>query len=131
MAFEFHVAGPDAVVALLVGGWGQIQSQVPPDKLRVVLFGAFMGTGAIATMVISAEFQPGMHVDPRSTLLVASSLFGEPLAAALTTGMALAWPLGIGGTGGLDATSAAPTTSPSLTAALHISYDIGVMTSVS
>ena len=90
-----------AVVTLFVGGWGRIQSQLLglPGELRSVLFGAFTGAGAIATMVMSAEFQPGMHVDLRSTLLVISGFFGGPLAAAVTTSMALAWRVGMGGSG--------------------------------
>ena len=58
-----------------------------------------MGVGAIATMMMSAEVQPGMYVDLRSTLLAVSGLFGGLLAAALTACLALAWRLGMGGVG--------------------------------
>lgn len=90
-----------AVVTLLVGGWGRIRSQLLglPGALRSALFGAFMGAGTIATMMMSAEFQPGMHIDLRSTLLVVSGFFGGPFAAAITTALALAWRLGMGGVG--------------------------------
>ena len=90
-----------AVVTLFVVGWERLLFRLHslPRLARKACFGAVMGAGAIATLMMSAEFQPGMHVDLRSTLLVISGFFGGPLAAVITTGMTLAWRIGMGGTG--------------------------------
>lgn len=95
------LVGNLAVVTLFVVGWAQARSRLHslPGAVRSALFGAAMGVGAIATMLMSVEFQPGVYVDLRSTLLVASGFFGGPLAAAITTCLALAWRVGLGGVG--------------------------------
>ncbi|MEO8684534.1 MAG: diguanylate cyclase [Devosia sp.] len=90
-----------AVVTLFVIEWGRVRPSLRhlPSGVRSACFGAAMGAGAIATMIMSAEFQPGMHVDLRSTLVVVSGLFGGPLAAGIAAIMALVWRIGMGGTG--------------------------------
>jgi diguanylate cyclase (GGDEF)-like protein/PAS domain S-box-containing protein len=90
-----------AVVTLFVIGWGRVRPSLRhlSSGVRSASFGAAMGVGAIATMIMSAEFQPGMHVDLRSTLLVVSGFFGGPLAAGIAVIMALVWRIWMGGTG--------------------------------
>ena len=95
------LVGNVAVVTLFVVGWGRIQSHLArlPAPVRTVLFGLTMGAGCISTMILSVEFLPGMHVDLRWTLLAVSGLFGGQLSAVITAGLALAWRIGMGGTG--------------------------------
>jgi diguanylate cyclase (GGDEF)-like protein/PAS domain S-box-containing protein len=95
------LVGNVAVVTLFVVGWGRIQSHLArlPAPARTVLFGLTMGAGCISTMILSVEFLPGMHVDLRWTLLAVSGLFGGQLSAVITAGLALAWRIGMGGTG--------------------------------
>ena len=90
-----------AVVTLFIFGWAQARPRLHrlPGALRSAVFGVTMGVGAIATMVMSAELQPGIYVDLRSTLLVVSGLFGGLLAGTITACLALAWRLGMGGAG--------------------------------
>lgn len=66
-------------MTLFVVGWEQARTRlrVLPDAIRNAIFGATMGAGAIATMMMSAEFQPGMPVDLRSTLLVLSGFLAD------------------------------------------------------
>jgi diguanylate cyclase (GGDEF)-like protein/PAS domain S-box-containing protein len=66
---------------------------------RSAIFGLTMGLGAISTMLMSAEIEAGMYVDLRACLLALSGFFGGPLAAAITTAMALACRIAMGGVG--------------------------------
>ncbi|WP_332688806.1 diguanylate cyclase [Devosia sp.] len=93
--------GNVAVVMLVVVGWGHARTRLYglPGAVRSALFGATMGVGAVATMVMSAEFAPGMHIDMRATLLAVSAFFGGPLAAGISGILALAWRIGMGGAG--------------------------------
>jgi diguanylate cyclase (GGDEF)-like protein/PAS domain S-box-containing protein len=93
--------GNVAVVMLVVLGWGHARSRLYrlSGALRSALFGVTMGVGAVGTMAMSVEFAPGMHADMRATLLVVASLFGGPLAAAISAGLALAARIAMGGAG--------------------------------
>lgn len=93
--------GNVAVVMLVVFGWGYARSRLfgLSGAMRGALFGATMGVGAIATMAMSVEFEPGMYVDMRATLLVVAGLFGGPLAAVISGLLALGWRIGMGGAG--------------------------------
>jgi diguanylate cyclase (GGDEF)-like protein/PAS domain S-box-containing protein len=93
--------GNVAVVMLVLVGWGQARTRMHglSRAVRRALFGVTMGVGAAATMMMSAEFAPGMHVDMRATLLAVSGFFGGALAASISLILALAWRIGMGGAG--------------------------------
>jgi diguanylate cyclase (GGDEF)-like protein/PAS domain S-box-containing protein len=96
------LVGNLAVVTLFIVGWAQVAQprlRSVPGAIFSTIFGATMGAGAMVTMMMSAEVQPGMHVDLRSALLAVSGLFGGFLAAAVAACLALAWRLGMGGVG--------------------------------
>ncbi|WP_299750273.1 LytS/YhcK type 5TM receptor domain-containing protein [Devosia sp.] len=89
-----------SVVTLFVFAWAQARHSLSRfgGTVRNSIFGVAMGLGAMASMVMSVEFQPGMHVDLRSTLLVLSGFFGGPPAAAIAACTALAWRIAVAGT---------------------------------
>lgn len=58
-----------------------------------------MGVGTIATMLMAAEISPGRFADLRATLLALSAFFGGPVAAAISTAIALAFRAKLGGAG--------------------------------
>lgn len=95
------LAGNLAVVALFVLGWAHARFWLRgvPGASRSALFGLTMGLGAISSMLMGAEVAPGTHLDLRLSLVTISAFFGGPVAAVLTTGMALAWRGYMGGAG--------------------------------
>ena len=95
------LAGNLAMVALFVLGWAHIRYWLSSVQgvARNALFGLTMGGGAIASMVMAAEVSSGIYVDLRVSLVAISALFGGPLAALITTAMAMSWRVEMGGTG--------------------------------
>ncbi|WP_421760337.1 diguanylate cyclase [Devosia sp.] len=90
-----------AVVGLFVSAWLQAQ-----DRLRTVrrrgrrlLFGLFMGCGAIASMLLAIEFQPGVFFDLRSTFIALAGFLGGPLGAGVAAIIAIAYRVTLGGAG--------------------------------
>ncbi len=95
------LVGNFAVVALFVLGWAHLRFWLrsTPRPFRVVLFGVLMGVGTIATMSMAIPFQTGVFFDLRGSMLVVTAFFGGPLAALLTTAIALAYRISLGGAG--------------------------------
>lgn len=90
-----------AVVGLFVSAWLQAQ-----DRLRTVrrrgrrlLFGLFMGCGAIASMLLAIEFQPGIFFDLRSTFIALAGFLGGPLGAGVAAIIAMGYRTTLGGAG--------------------------------
>lgn len=90
-----------AVVGIFIFGWLQSQELLGKVKRRSrrLLFGAVMGLGAIASMLLSAELQPGVFFDLRSTFIAISAFIGGPFAALVTASMTAIYRLGVGGAG--------------------------------
>lgn len=95
------LAGDLAVVSLFVLGWGHARFWLRnvPGIGRSALFGLAMGLGAIASMMMAAEVRPGVYLDLRLALVVVSAFFGGPMAAFVTTALAMAWRVEMGGVG--------------------------------
>ena len=90
-----------AVLALFVAGWthAQFWLEYRSPLGRKVIFGLIMGAGAVATMLMTVEFKPGVFFDMRSSLLASAGLFGGPIAAAISIAIAGAYRLWLGGAG--------------------------------
>jgi diguanylate cyclase (GGDEF)-like protein/PAS domain S-box-containing protein len=95
------LAGNLAVVALFVLGWAHARYwlRATPKHHRLILFGLTMGIGTIATMSMAISFDEGILLDLRSTLLVVTAFFGGLPAALITTLIALAYRIVLGGAG--------------------------------
>lgn len=95
------LAGNLAVVALFVLGWAHARYWLRhlPGRTRAMIFGLVMGCGTVATMMMAAEIGAGRLLDLRATLLVLSAFFGGPLAAILTTTLAIVYRATVGGAG--------------------------------
>ena len=65
------LAGNLAVVALVVLGWGHARFWLRSvhGVARSALFGATMGFGAIASMLMAAQIAPGLYIDLRLSLI--------------------------------------------------------------
>lgn len=95
------LAGNLAMVALFIFGWSHARSRVErlPAQFRPAVFGAVMGLGAVATMAMAIEIQPGMYVDLRTTLLALSGFLGGPIAMGVSAALALGFRTWLGGGG--------------------------------
>lgn len=95
------LAGNLAVVALVVLGWAHARYWIRslPRSVRIVLFALTMGLGAIGSMSMSVEVQPGIYFDLRSSLMAVTGFFGGLPAAIIAACMASLYRLGMGGDG--------------------------------
>jgi diguanylate cyclase (GGDEF)-like protein/PAS domain S-box-containing protein len=95
------LAGNLAMVSLVVLGWAHARYWLRslPRPVRIVMFAATMGLGAVASMSMSVELQPGLYFDLRSSLLAVAGFFGGLPAAALSAAIASVYRLGMGGEG--------------------------------
>lgn len=89
------------MVALFILGWSHARTwvQTRPAGQRPLMFGLVMGLGAVATMTMAVEVQPGVYIDLRATLLVLSGFFGGPVAAGVSAVIAIAFRTWMGGSG--------------------------------
>jgi len=97
------LAGNLAVVALFVLAWAHARFWLRgvPGATRALLFGLFMGLGAVSSMLMAAEVLPGRYLDLRLSLVAVSSFFGGPLAAIVTLALAVPFRIILGGVGAL------------------------------
>jgi hypothetical protein len=58
---------------------GRLPKLVP--RSQSLIYGAFMGAGAIASMLLPQPIAPGMFADMRSGLIAVAGFFEGPLAA--------------------------------------------------
>lgn len=95
------LAGNLAVVALVVVGWAHARYWLRsiPRPVRVLMFALTMGLGAIASMSMAVEIQPGIYFDLRSSLLAVTGFFGGLPAAVIAAFMASLFRLNMGGAG--------------------------------
>lgn len=102
MASSWQVlAGNLAVVALVVLAWGHARFllRAVDGVARSALFGATMGAGAIASMLMAAQIEPGLYIDLRLSLIALAGFFGGPLSAFVATALAMSWRVDMGGQG--------------------------------
>jgi len=95
------LAGNLAVVALFVLGWSRSSYWLKsiPRPYRDFLLSLSMGMGAVASMSMAIEFQPGMLFDLRYSLLAVVAFFGGWPAALISGTVAAAYRFTIGGAG--------------------------------
>ena len=95
------LAGNLAVVALVVLCWGHARFWLRGvhGVARSALFGATMGFGAVASMLMGAEIGTGYLVDLRYSLIAVSAFFGGPVAALISLSLAMGWRMEMGGSG--------------------------------
>ena len=77
----------------LIAGWTRWQ--------RDLVFGAMMGLGAVASMLLSVQVQPGVLFDLRSSMVALASFFGGPIAAIVAGTIAIGYRLSVGGYGAI------------------------------
>ena len=78
-----------AVVALFISAWvhGQFVLAGQPRLLRNIAFGAVLGAGAVASMLLSFQID-GALFDLRQSLVVLSAFFGGPVAGLVAVAIA-------------------------------------------
>jgi diguanylate cyclase (GGDEF)-like protein/PAS domain S-box-containing protein len=88
-----------AVVALVQSGWvhGQFLLRGRSKSARHFAFGVTMGLGAIATMALAVRTETGGLLDLRSTLIALAGFFGGPIAALVSSAIAIAYRLTVAG----------------------------------
>jgi diguanylate cyclase (GGDEF)-like protein/PAS domain S-box-containing protein len=90
-----------AVVGAVVSIWTNTRDWFPESNPRrqSLIFGAVMGAGAVLSMIMNFEVQPGVYFDLRSPTLAIAGFFGGPLSAILAAGFGLAYRFALGGSG--------------------------------
>lgn len=96
-----YLVGNLAVVSLFISAWvhGQFVFAGRPKLLRNAAFGVAMGLGAVASMAMSIQIQPGVLFDMRSSLIAIAAFFGGPVAGLIAVSFALMTRWIIGGAG--------------------------------
>jgi diguanylate cyclase (GGDEF)-like protein/PAS domain S-box-containing protein len=90
-----------AVVIAVVSLWTNIRGHLPASmKHRYSLtFGAVMGIGAILSMLMHFEAEPGLITDMRAPLLAIAGFYGGPLAALTAGVLPFVYRIALGGFG--------------------------------
>ena len=83
-----YLVGNLAVVALFISAWvhGQFVLAGRPKVVRDAAFGLIMGLGAMASMAMSIQIQPGVLFDLRTSVIAIASFFGGPVAGIIAPG---------------------------------------------
>ncbi len=90
-----------AVVALVISLWSNIRLPVfgQKESIRGWAFGILFGLGAISLMLIPFQLGSGFFIDLRMTMIGTSAFIGGPLAGIVTTIIAAAFRVYLGGAG--------------------------------
>lgn len=98
------LTGNLAIVALVISVWAHIYFRFRQlsDLHTKLAFGAVMGAGTMASMMMSVPLSNGVFIDLRYSLVAISALFGGAPSAILTIPMAVAFRLYMGGAGAVD-----------------------------
>jgi diguanylate cyclase (GGDEF)-like protein/PAS domain S-box-containing protein len=93
-----------AVVAVVIMLWTSVRDRLPQlaPRRQALVYGAFMGAAAIASMLLPVPVVPGMFLDMRSAPVAVAGFFEGPLAALVGGGAAILLRAGIGGVGALS-----------------------------
>ena len=96
-----HLSANLAAVALFVSGWNYVQPWLEgrSQRFRLLLFGCIMGWGALASMLLTFEIEPGVLVDLRTSLVATAGLFAGLPGALVAAAFPLGYRLAIGGHG--------------------------------
>jgi diguanylate cyclase (GGDEF)-like protein/PAS domain S-box-containing protein len=90
-----------AVVAVVIVLWTIVRDGLPKlaPRSQSLVYGTFMGAGAIASMLLPQQIAPGMFADMRTGLVAVAGFFEGPLAALAAGAIACLWRAGVGGVG--------------------------------
>ena len=90
-----------ALLAALVSVWTNARDQlrISNPRLLALCFGAFMGAGAVLSMVMGLELRPGLFVDMRAPLIAMAGFFGGPIGALSAAAVSLLYRVSTGGVG--------------------------------
>ncbi|RVD61591.1 diguanylate cyclase [Mesorhizobium sp. M2D.F.Ca.ET.185.01.1.1] len=96
-----HLTANLAAVALFVSGWNYVQPWLEgrSQKFRLLVFGCIMGWGALASMLLTVEVEPGVLLDLRTSLVATAGLFAGMPGALVATAFPLGYRIAIGGHG--------------------------------
>ena len=91
------------IVALFIAIWANVDFTGLgwPTVARRLAFGAFLGVGAIAVILLPFQLKDGIYLDLRLILIAVAGLFGGPAAALVAAVMAGVVRAYIGGAGAL------------------------------
>ncbi len=89
-----------AVASLAIAIWGHLPAPlVERVRVRRITLGLVMGFGAIASMFVPLQIQPGVIMDLRAALIGSAAFVGGPISAVVAAGLALTYRLLLGGAG--------------------------------
>jgi diguanylate cyclase (GGDEF)-like protein/PAS domain S-box-containing protein len=90
-----------AVVGLFGFGWLHLQDLLRRVRrpYRRAILGTVMGVGAIVSMQLSIEIQPGVYFDLRGCFVAMAAFLGGPVAVAITALMTGGFRAALGGVG--------------------------------
>jgi len=102
------LTGNLATIALIVFVWKHIlyRRHWLDQRTFSLSFGLALGVAAIASMMMSVEFQPGIYFDLRLALVISSAAFAGPVPALITSAMAGSFRLWMGGVGSVPGLAA-------------------------
>ncbi|MDY8111071.1 diguanylate cyclase [Fulvimarina sp. 2208YS6-2-32] len=87
------------IFALLTMAYGRILQGIQLGWARDLIFGCLFGAGASLAIANTAEFQPGLFIDPRAVMLILAAPFGGSVAAIVAAAITSAVRLWCGGVG--------------------------------
>lgn len=86
-----HLLASLAMLSVLMLVWEMLSDVIPlaAQRRRATVFGILMAVGAALSMMTAVQVLPGFYADLRTPLVAASGFFGGPVAAAISTMVAL------------------------------------------
>lgn len=95
------LAGNFAAVALIVSIWMHLSYRLYrlSATCQKSCLGLALGSAAVASMLLSVEFESGIYFDLRLALVQAAAVFGGPWTLMITASLAVVFRLVLGGAG--------------------------------
>jgi hypothetical protein len=96
-----NLVGNLAVVILFITVLSPLEERLATlrPRFRRIVLAAWLGLGAIATMLLAVPLQPGVLVDLRASMIVLAGSLGGPIGALIAGAMGAAYRLWVGGAG--------------------------------
>lgn len=103
-----QLAGNLALVCLATSIWAHVSIwfQRRLDGYGKFVFGVMTGGTSIGSILLAAEFTPGIYIDLRFSPLALAGLFGGPVAAFIAASVAIIFRTTVGGAGAVDGIAA-------------------------
>lgn len=87
------------LLAILAIGYGAIERSPLSDRWRAFSLGLWFGLGAVLAMSAPAKMSDGFILDVRCIVIGLAAAFGAPLTIVISTAIAIAYRLYLGGVG--------------------------------